>query len=699
MAAAAVATFVLLAWSTQRTVNEIVAYATVFGVAIALYTAFKPDGKPSNLNDAQYEETVRALADRVTHAEGLQRQRLLDLALEPAPTGLRAAETLASYRIGFQPLHTDLPRLFDVFWRLRPRRLVLLGEAGAGKTLLLLELIKQAADARRDLAVPVLMRFNIAEWRGDQSFSEYLTEKVSAEQVLPADLVKRMLADGRIIPLLDGLDECDSEGSSPVRGFAALRRLNTVSDDSYPLDAPLIITCRRQYFDRLENLQLQEGVTPGLIGAGCLMIQSLSADQIMAYLRLNLTEEARNRWRPVLRALGSVHPNTVVSNLARTLGSPWRLMLAFRAYANYGVPESLLSGANVSDIEARLLPQFLESAIQQGNGHSKYLEDLNEPQHEWVKPLSADRAKVSTWLKHIAQYLERDRDEGGGAGEFILFQIYRMVDQKLLRGAFAACILIAAAAIGMLIAFAALNGPHPFARTVATCGAVAFLAGGVYIAIFKPPDTPAGASVNREVRTREGLLDLSISFLCGLVASVFTLGTDNTLGARIIGGICCGFLAALFFGFVHSRRVRARGTWMVGVYRPTDPLQGGLWDSSIIGLLVALVYGLILVFDGAGVVMALIFALCTLIVFAPVLGMPVTSVAWSRYRLATMILFIQRRLPWRLATFLQWNYEVGIMRVSGLAYQFRHLRLQEWLAETSEQRLLPQKTVGLGERS
>ncbi len=291
---------------------------------------------------------------------------------------------------------------------------------------------------------------------------------------------------------------------------------------------------------------------------------------------------------------------------------------------------------------------------------------------------------------HIAQYLERDRDKGGGAGEFILFQIYRMVDQKLLRVAFAACIVIAAAAIGTLIAFAALSGPHPFARTVATCGAVVFLAGGVYIAIFQPPDTPAGASVNREIRTREGLLDLTVSFLCGLVASVFTLGTDNTLGARIIGGVCCGFLAALFFGFVHSRRVRVRGTGMVGSYRPTDPLHGGLWDSSIIGLLVALVYGLILAFDGAGVVMAVIFALCTLIVFAVVLGMPVTSVAWSRYRLATMILFRQRRLPWRLATFLQWNYEVGIMRVSGLAYQFRHLRLQEWLAKASEQELLPQ---------
>jgi hypothetical protein len=79
----------------------------------------------------------------------------------------------------------------------------------------------------------------------------------------------------------------------------------------------------------------------------------------------------------------------------------------------------------------------------------------------------------------------------------------------------------------------------------------------------------------------------------------------------------------------------------------------------------------------------------TMTVFALTNGLPIASMAWSRYKLALLILFLQRRLPWRLVTFLEWNYEAGLMRTAGLAYQFRHLRMQSWLAETDEANLLP----------
>ncbi|WUH92186.1 hypothetical protein OG900_20110 [Streptomyces sp. NBC_00433] len=39
-----------------------------------------------------------------------------------------------------------------------------------------------------------------------------------------------------------------------------------------------------------------------------------------------------------------------------------------------------------------------------------------------------------------------------------------------------------------------------------------------------------------------------------------------------------------------------------------------------------------------------------------------------------------RLLPWRLGAFLNWSYGAGLLRVSGIAYQFRHRELQDWLA-------------------
>ncbi len=691
-AALAAASVVLLAHSSGRTFNQVVGYSTIAGSAIALYAAFKGIGKAHIFDQAGLRSAASSLAGRVARSEGLQRQRLLDRASEPAPALLRAASflNLRSYRSEAQPQQANSVSAFRVFWNLKSKRLLILGEPGAGKTLLLLEIIRQAAEERqKDQRIPALMRVNIAEWRSDQTFFQYFTEKVASEQLMSLDLVERMLEERLIIPLLDGLDEFDEGENRPVRGAEAIKRLNLLAEGSYPLDAPLIVTCRRTYFQALENLQYKNGELIGLAGAGCMILDPLNADQILTYLRANLTEEARDRWLPVLNALRSVRQDTVKDRLVATLGSPWRLMLVFRAYGGHGIPNDLLNGQDVDDIEVRLLPQFLAVAMQwqgkrkidRGNGYGL--------QQSWVKPVASDRDKIARWLKQIAAYLELDREHGGGAGELTPFRIYQMVDRRLLRAAFASCILIAAAVIGAVITIVAVNGPHSFPRIVAICGAAIFLIGGAQVAAFGTPGSPAATSLVRELRTPEGTLDLGISLFCALAASVFTLGTDNTIGARILGGCCCGFLAGLFFGFVHARRLRSRGVSMATSQGPADPLRGGLLTSSIIGLFVALIYGAIILFAGYGLIMAIIFAACTAALFAPVMGMPFVSMAWSRYRLATLILFLQRRLPWRIVTFLQWNYDAGLMRISGLSYQFRHLRLQRWLANTDLDDLLP----------
>ena len=39
-----------------------------------------------------------------------------------------------------------------------------------------------------------------------------------------------------------------------------------------------------------------------------------------------------------------------------------------------------------------------------------------------------------------------------------------------------------------------------------------------------------------------------------------------------------------------------------------------------------------------------------------------------------------RALPWRLGRFLHWATKAELLRTSGIAYQFRHRELQDWLA-------------------
>lgn len=48
-------------------------------------------------------------------------------------------------------------------------------------------------------------------------------------------------------------------------------------------------------------------------------------------------------------------------------------------------------------------------------------------------------------------------------------------------------------------------------------------------------------------------------------------------------------------------------------------------------------------------------------------------------RYLVFLLCIRGRLPWHLGTFLNWAYEAGLLRLSAVAYQFRHRELQDWL--------------------
>jgi hypothetical protein len=695
-AALAAVSFVLLAHSSGHTFNLVVGYSTIVGSVIALYATFKANRGAETLDDAHLRSAASSLAGRVTRSEGQQRQRLLDRASEPAPAFLRAASSLRSYRAKAQPSQANSGDAFRTFWNLGSRRLLILGEPGAGKTLLLLEIIKQAAEARRkDHNIPVLIRVNIAEWRDDQTFLQYFTAKVASEQLLPAKLVERMLEERLVIPLLDGLDEFDEDEDHPSRGEEAIKRLNVLADGSYPVDAPLIVTCRRAYFEALVELQVKKNKQDkedrllGLADAAYMVLEPLNENQIMTYLRNNLTDEARVRWRPVLSLLNPLSQDIAKDRLVATLGSPWRLMLVFRAYAGRGLPIDLLEGQDVDEIEARLLPQFLAVAMQWQGKRKKDRGDGYGLHQAWVKPVASDQDKIIGWLKQIAVYLDLDREHDGGAGELKPFQIYQMVDRRLLRIAFASCILMASAAIGAVITIVAVDGSHPFPRVAAICTAGIFLIGGAQVAAFGAPGSPAATSLLRELRTPAGTLDLGISLFCAIAASVFTLGTDNAISARILGGCCCGFMAGLFFGFVHARRLRSRGVGMETSQGPADPMRGGLLTSSSIGVLVSLIYGAIIYVTGNGLPASIVFAACTVLLFAPVMGMPFVSMAWSRYRLATLILFLQRRLPWRLITFLQWNYDAGLMRISGLSYQFRHLKLQRWLAHTELADLLP----------
>ena len=71
--------------------------------------------------------------------------------------------------------------------------------------------------------------------------------------------------------------------------------------------------------------------------------------------------------------------------------------------------------------------------------------------------------------------------------------------------------------------------------------------------------------------------------------------------------------------------------------------------------------------------------------FGPAFGLAVGLVATldsasTAFHLAVGLRAAQGRLPWRVVRFLDDAYRLGLLRVVGPAYQFRHAELQDHLA-------------------
>lgn len=143
------------------------------------------------------------------------------------------------------------------------------------------------------------------------------------------------------------------------------------------------------------------------------------------------------------------------------------------------------------------------------------------------------------------------------------------------------------------------------------------------------------------------LVGLVLMPVIGLVAALMVGLTDTSdatptdprrpvrddLGAGIVFGIGIAPLIAIPSGI---------GAW----------ITGGIKVGIAVGIVLGLASGLIL-------------------------GMYFLTGAGRRY---LVFLYCSRgRLPRRLGTFLNWAYGAGLLRISGVAYQFRHRELQDWL--------------------
>lgn len=334
----------------------------------------------------------------------------------------------------------SLAHIEAFYRRLERGRLVVLGEAGAGKTVLVIQLIRDLATSVVNTSsspegpggrVVVPVRLSLPAFdpssgdnhlddlagehlatRLDQWVAGHLVTVYSLTEKIAAALVTR----GWVLPVLDGLDEMDPIEQWPRRAAALVRAVNHPTADGM---RPVILTCRTSRYAQLTGHPLVQcdgevEATAGALAVGAgvsgepvvvqdatvVGIEPLSASAVIAYLSYRFPDpggssRCASRWVPVLDRLAADRAGDPV---VAALRSPLRLFLAVTGYrrvaSDPGVLTQYSSAAQLDDhLFGLLVPALTAQHPRPTGGHYP-------------------AGDVQWWLTTLARHLHRQGEAG-----------------------------------------------------------------------------------------------------------------------------------------------------------------------------------------------------------------------------------------------------------------------------------------------
>ena len=598
------------------------------------------------------------------------------------------------------PPHGDITEIAATWRALPHRQIVVIGPPGAGKTTAMVLLICQLlADWQPSDPVPVLLP--ISTWHPQaQSLDAWLAARLTeAYPSLAAgggygprpatELVDR----DRIVPILDGLDELP-----PALREAAL----TALDQAVGRGRPLALTCRAE-----EYQEIVEATGVPLDRAAVVEIEPVSGAEAAEYLEIGGTETTRRRWAPVLGELRE-HPD---GPLARALSTPLMVYLARAAYRSPATdPAELTRFTGEDEVEHHLLARYLPSIYPAGG-----------------EPL----ARAGRWLGFLAGHLDR-----AGTRSLAWWRLCRALPRyRMLCGLTIGVVIallfgpiyglvygpavqagrpfdpiaasVAGPLFGLVVGVAVarrLGRPDEPARRGRAWPVLVGVGAGLAVTLVSVPviGIPGGpifglaaglmfASRARHPTTRSAspqrLYAQPRRILAGMLAGIAVgvvveivgvVGLDLAVAPAVLSGLVFGLVFGLLAGLVVGLGGPATRTDLL------DPLRTLRRDRAVL-LVYAAVFG-----AAFGLIAALLQGIRVAdpwlvglfgLVFGLGLGlMQGFGVAWATF-LVTRCWYAPRgRLPWRTLRFLADAHQRGVLRQVGAEYEFRHARLQDWLA-------------------
>ena len=602
-------------------------------------------------------------------------------------------------------------KLADVLAAVPTGRLVILGEPGSGKTMLMVGLVLDLlAQRRRGGPIPVLA--SLASWDPDsQDLHGWLEDTLTTDY---PDLAatrpgpsgdtcfQALLAAGLILPILDGLDEIPE----PARPIAITR----INEELKPGE-PMVATCRTEDYRAAVSPRNSPGA---VLRAAAVQLEPLEFDEVASYLHKDAGPDVEGRWdfldtlnsrSPVRQALAT----PLMVGLARVIYNP----RVNERVSDLRHPAELCELADRSAVEGHLFDAFIPAAYRSPSGG------------RWTAQ------QAEKWLVFLARHLEYTT----GSPDLAWWQLREAISTNALRlavglatgaagglGVGLAAGFAAGPASGLLAGFVAglVFGLAGFVRGWVPGLVVGLVAGLAYVLADGLSGLLAGLFVGvlgwlafglagvligrvriAKVPTRGVRIERIELLIAGLVLG-FAVGASSAEGhgpmSLLIGGLLGGsggvLIGGLAGGFAGVPRNLVEGFSgvrgdLIGATNPRAVLERdrrvALFLTLISGVLGGLVFGPVV-----GVVFGLKDGLLTGLVTAEVAGLVagrrlgMNQTAWPSYILTKWWLVLHHHVPWPFMDFLADAHRRGTLRQAGAVYQFRHIELQHRLANRAK---------------